>query len=121
MRYHARMQMSFDLHEFLEAGGMAGKERAAAARAVENERRDWLPILEDLATQVPTDDLMGQVILEGEVRRLRRLLGLPLPPTPEVGAAAARADPRPCAAASGADPGLILARADAPRRAFGGT
>lgn len=62
---------------------MAGKERAAAARAVENERRDWLPILEDLATQVPTDDLMGQVILEGEVRRLRRLLGLPLPPTPE--------------------------------------
>jgi hypothetical protein len=25
---------------------MAGKERAAAARAVENERRDWLPILE---------------------------------------------------------------------------
>jgi hypothetical protein len=83
MRYHARMQMSFDLHEFLEAGGMAGKERAAAARAVENERRDWLPILEDLATQVPTDDLMGQVILEGEVRRLRRLLGLPLPPTSE--------------------------------------
>ena len=62
---------------------MAGKERAAAARAVENERRDWLPILEDLATQVPTDDLMGQVILEGEVRRLRRLLGLPLPPTSE--------------------------------------
>jgi hypothetical protein len=38
--------LSLSLNEFIASGGMQAKERAAAERAVTEERQFWLSILE---------------------------------------------------------------------------
>lgn len=68
--------LSFD--EFIAGGGMQGIERAAAERAVAGERETWLRILQAWAALLNgEDDLLVQVQLAAEIRRLQRLLGLP--------------------------------------------
>jgi hypothetical protein len=78
--------LSFSFHEFIRSGGMAAREREAAARAIAEERESWLAILEGYAAtlpdDVPRDELLMRVILDGEIRRLRKLLRLP-PPGPD--------------------------------------
>jgi hypothetical protein len=58
--------------------GMEFYERDAVARATEivlrETRQSWLPALE--AWRARTDDVIEQVMLAGEIRRLRRLLGI---------------------------------------------
>jgi hypothetical protein len=54
--------------------GMAFYEREAAARAVRETRQEWLPLLEEWLAK--TDNLIERVMLAGEIRRLRRLLGI---------------------------------------------
>jgi hypothetical protein len=72
--------LSFSFHEFMRTGGMLAREREAAARAIAEERRSWLGILEGYAA-LPLDLTMTtRIILEGEIRRLRKLLRLPPPP-----------------------------------------
>jgi hypothetical protein len=63
--------------------GMSAWEKIVAARAIEHERKAWLRILEDtLARLGDQADTSTYIRRELEIRRLRRLLGLPRPPTP---------------------------------------
>jgi hypothetical protein len=76
--------MPTTLHEFFNNGGMAAVERAAACRAIADERASWLPILEAWAAALGDDDDVLMVIwLDGEIRRARRLLHLPPVPSPQ--------------------------------------
>ena len=50
------MLLMLSLEDFIEAGCMAGIERAAAERAIEDERRFWLPLLEAMAAELATQD-----------------------------------------------------------------
>jgi len=74
--------------EFLATGGVTGRERAAAEQAIAAERAFWLPILEGWAASLSTEesDLYALVYLDGEIRRLRRLLRLPAAPSAEASA-----------------------------------
>jgi hypothetical protein len=55
-----------NLHELLAAGGVTALEHQAAAQAIEETRRLWLPILEAEAAE-PDLDLYTKVYLAGEV------------------------------------------------------
>jgi hypothetical protein len=71
---------------FFESGGMSAIEREAAQEAVKREREHWLPVLEAWLADAPRDgamDVILCVVLDGEIRRLRRMLGLPPRPSPE--------------------------------------
>jgi hypothetical protein len=71
------------LSGFLEDGGMVAVERQAAARAIADERQSWLPVLEAWAAALDDDDdVIWHVWLHAEIRRSRRLLGLPPPVSP---------------------------------------
>jgi hypothetical protein len=71
-RYQGRSPLT--LADFFDVG-MAGLERRAAEEAIKREREGWLPMLEKFAAH---DDLdwRHRVLVESEVRRLRRLLGI---------------------------------------------
>jgi len=70
------------IRDFWRQGAMRGIEIAAARRAVAGERRRWLPILEAC---VERDEDGVDEYVHREIRRLRRLLGLPpVDPSPEV-------------------------------------
>jgi len=69
--------------EFLDQGLMGGVERRAADQAIAEARREWLPILEAWRASLGDDaDLTVVLCLEGEIRRLRKLLRLPPPVSP---------------------------------------
>jgi hypothetical protein len=73
------------LNEFFHAGGMSAIEREAAQRAIKDERRLWLPMLEAWRVRLPADDLMMIVWLEAQIRRARKGgLGLKRFPSPQV-------------------------------------
>jgi hypothetical protein len=72
------------LGELAEAGGVEAFARAAAERARAEERASWLPMLEAWAAGLTgEDDPLAWAYLDGEIRRLRRLLRLPPVPSPE--------------------------------------
>jgi hypothetical protein len=74
--------ITFD--KFFEQGGVEGFARAAALRAIAEERATWLPDVEAwLATLGDDDDLMVRVYLDAEIRRVRKLLHLPPIRSPE--------------------------------------
>jgi hypothetical protein len=69
---------------FIRAGGMAAVEQEVAAEAIRGARESWLPILESfIAEHVEEGDWIVCAVLNGEIRRLRRLLGQPAPRSPE--------------------------------------
>ena len=71
---------------FIESGGMSAIEREAAQEAVKREREHWLPILEAWLADALRDgatELLLCVVLDDEIRRLRRTLGLPPQSSPE--------------------------------------
>jgi hypothetical protein len=68
--------LPMNLHQLIMAGGVIAQEHHAATRAIEETRRFWLPILEDLAAQ-PDLGFASEMWLSSEIRRLRRALGLP--------------------------------------------
>ena len=75
-----------NLGDLLSTGGIAAREHAAAERAIAEERRSWLPMLESWAAALkPEDDLQTRVWLDAEIRRLRRALRMP-PPLPSTDA-----------------------------------
>jgi hypothetical protein len=74
------LPLTFD--ELITAGGVPALEQQAATQAIEETRRFWLPILEELASQ-PDHGALIRLYLAGEVRRLRRALKLPPPPPSE--------------------------------------
>ena len=72
------------MRDFWLQGGMQGIEAAAARRAIDEQRRIWLPILE---TAVERGERFTDDEVRRAIRRLRRLLGLPSPrsdPSPEI-------------------------------------
>jgi hypothetical protein len=70
------------LGELIMTGGIEAREQAAAARAIADEQRSWLPMIEAWAANLGAEDDLGtQVWLAAEIRRLRRALGMP-PPAP---------------------------------------
>jgi hypothetical protein len=65
------------LDELVRGGGVSGLEREAANRAIAQERRFWLPVLEACLDRCDgKTDLHAIMYLTGEVSRLRRLLGV---------------------------------------------
>jgi hypothetical protein len=70
----------WDLNDFMATGGLPAREQAAArtatVRAVAEEQRLWLPMLEAWV-EATKDDLLLHVMLIAEVRRVRRALRLP--------------------------------------------
>jgi hypothetical protein len=72
------------LGRFILSGGVEGQEYAAAEQAMEETRREWLPILEEHEQELrermqhePTEhDPLMLMFLSGEIKRLRRLLRL---------------------------------------------
>jgi len=70
------------IRDFWRQGAMRAIESAAVRRALAEERRRWLPILEAWAAR-DVDGVDEHV--HAEIRRLRRLLGLPpADPSPEM-------------------------------------
>jgi hypothetical protein len=71
-----------DFDAFVRAGGMLGRERRAAADAIREEQEYWLPILEAIVAKLVIDDdgdsdsLFMASYLGGEIKRLRRVLGM---------------------------------------------
>jgi len=63
--------------ELIRCGGVSRLERDAAEKAIAQERHTWLQILEAWLDQCSKDDWYGIAYLTGEIRRLRRLTGLP--------------------------------------------
>ena len=66
--------------ELIRCGGVSRLERDAAAKAIAQERRLWLSILEARLDQYDRKSFeVGIEIayLTGEIRRLRRLTGIP--------------------------------------------
>ena len=73
-RYTVPMRTVGDL---VRAGGVRAFEREAAAAAVRGVQAEWLPMLEEvLEAQEPDADVTVLAYLAGEIRRLRRALGL---------------------------------------------
>lgn len=68
--------------ELIERGGVARLEREAADRAILEERQFWLQILEAWLDHYDGKevDLMVPAYLTGEIKRLRRLTGIPASP-----------------------------------------
>ena len=62
------------IRDFWRQGAMRGIETAAARRAIAEARQRWLPILEAC---VKRDEDGVDEHVHVEIRRLRRLLGLP--------------------------------------------
>jgi hypothetical protein len=62
------------IRDFWRQGAMRGIETAAARRAIAEVRQRWLPILEAC---VERDEDGVDEHVHAEIRRLRRLLGLP--------------------------------------------
>jgi hypothetical protein len=63
--------------ELIHCGGVSRLEREAAERAVDQERRFWLSVLEAwLDGCDPEQDWREIAYLNGEIRRLRRLTGI---------------------------------------------
>ncbi len=63
-------------------GGPRREEREAAACAIRAKQKYWLPILEELRREARPEnrkDAAALFLLEGEIRRLRRELGLKAP------------------------------------------
>ncbi len=61
------------------SGGSRRKEREAAARAIRETQEYWLPILEELLREARSErveDSASFFLLEEEIRRLRRELGV---------------------------------------------
>jgi hypothetical protein len=70
------------IRDFWRQGAMRGIENAAARQAIAKERQRWLPILEACAKR--NEDGVDEYV-HAEIRRLRRLLGLPpAAPSPRV-------------------------------------
>jgi hypothetical protein len=70
------------IRDFWRQGAMRGIESAAARQAIAKERQRWLPILEACAKR--NEDGVDEYV-HAEIRRLRRLLGLPpADPAPEL-------------------------------------
>jgi hypothetical protein len=69
----ASLPMSVD--ELIRCGGVSRLERKAAYRAIAQERSFWLQVLETWLDQCDSKDEMAY--LKGEIRRLRRLTGIP--------------------------------------------
>jgi hypothetical protein len=63
--------------ELIRCGGVSRFERQAADQAIAQERRFWLPVLEAWLDQCSEDDWYETAYLTGEIRRLRRLTGIP--------------------------------------------
>ena len=66
--------------ELIRCGGVSRLERDAAAKAIAQERRFWLSILEarlDQYDRKSFEDWQEIAYLTGEIRRLRRLTGIP--------------------------------------------
>jgi hypothetical protein len=64
--------------ELVRCGGVSRLERDAAGKAIAQERRFWLQALEAWLDQCDSkDDWYDIAYLTGEIRRLRRLLGVP--------------------------------------------
>jgi hypothetical protein len=68
------MRVMVTITDFWRQGAMRGIESAAARQAIVEERQRWLPILE---TRVERDEDGVDEYVHAEIRRLRRLLGLP--------------------------------------------
>jgi hypothetical protein len=62
--------------ELVRCGGVSRLERQAAERAIAQERRFWLQRLEAWLDQCASKDWYEIAYLTGEIRRLRRLLGV---------------------------------------------
>ena len=74
----------YSLHGFIAGRGMRSIEREAAEEAIADARELWLPILEEwVAELTDAGDILLHVVLEYELRRLRRLLKLPPVRSPE--------------------------------------
>jgi hypothetical protein len=64
--------------ELIRCGGVTRLERDAAEKAIAQERRFWLQALEAWLDQCDSkEDWYEIAYLTGEIRRLRRLLGVP--------------------------------------------
>jgi hypothetical protein len=80
------LMLTASFSDFVATGGMTRRERDAAERAISEERRFWLPVLEAWATALREEgapDPLMSAMLDGEIRRLRRLLCVPAPVSPE--------------------------------------
>ena len=78
------MVKMISLGELVEAGGVEAFAQAAAERARAEERASWLPMLEAWAAGLTgEDDALVWAYLNGEIRRLRKLLRLPSIQPPE--------------------------------------
>jgi hypothetical protein len=64
--------------ELIRCGGVSRLERRAAYRAIAQERSFWLQVLETWLDQCDSKDEIAY--LTGEIRRLRRLTGIPASP-----------------------------------------
>lgn len=74
----------FDTEDFMRTGNIRAYERRAAQRAIGEEREIWLPRLESYRAELPmvtTADVLWAAFVDAEIRRLRRLLGVPVPPS----------------------------------------
>jgi hypothetical protein len=63
--------------ELIRCGGVSRLERQAAEKAIAQERRFWLQRLEAWLDQCDSKDWYEIAYLTGEIRRLRRLTGVP--------------------------------------------
>ena len=63
-----------DDYELLLGRGMIEIERETTKIVLRNTREAWLPRLKEWRAKI--DDPIEQVVLEAEIRRLRRLLGV---------------------------------------------
>jgi hypothetical protein len=63
--------------ELIRCGGVIRLERDAAEKAIAQERRFWLQMLEAWLDQCDCKDWYEIAYLTGEIRRLRRLTGVP--------------------------------------------
>ena len=67
--------------ELIERGGITQLEREGAAQAVFEVRQFWLQVFEAWLDQCDgNEDLFVPAYLTGEIRRLRRLTGIPASP-----------------------------------------
>ena len=91
----------------LAHGGVRHLEREAAAKAVAEVQREWLPYFEDVLHRVlndPETDLLFITGIDQEIRRLRRALGLG--PSPARAEREARSDARAGAAVARGAPSM---------------
>jgi hypothetical protein len=64
--------------ELIRCGGVSRLERDAAKKAIAQERRFWLQVLEAWLDQCASKDDWHEIAyLTGEIRRLRRFTGVP--------------------------------------------